>query len=60
MHPDKEGGSEAAFTKVSQAHGVLVNPEMRVDFDYGKDLNKFRGPEDNDTYRPGSFIITLI
>jgi len=42
MHPDKPGGSEAAFRRVAGANDILGQTETRHAYDIGKDLNKKR------------------
>ena len=40
VHPDKKGGSAAAFQLVATAYETLSNPEKRQLYDDGVDVNK--------------------
>jgi len=44
-HPDvnKEEGAEAKFKKINEAHRVLSDPNKRVAYDRGGNVNTFRG-----------------
>ena len=46
-HPDKAGGSNAAFSQVAEAHQTLSDENKRRDYDYGKDLDP---SEDSNRY----------
>eukprot|EP00945_MAST-04E_sp_MAST-4E-sp1_P007759 g7759.t1 len=47
-HPDKNGGSNAAFQQVAEAHQTLSDEERRKQYDSGKELDP---PEDSNHYR---------
>lgn len=38
VHPDKNGGSTAAFQRVADAYKTLQNPEKRAAYDMGEDI----------------------
>merc|ERR1711934_887476 len=42
MHPDKEGGSEEAFQRISEAQQVLADADKRKGFDLGDDFKRER------------------
>ena len=53
-HPDRKGGSTAAFQRISVAYKILTDPEQRRDYDEGNDVKSRRGGKgsgsDSDEY----------
>ena len=46
-HPDRKGGSTAAFQRISVAYKILTDPEQRRDYDEGNDVKSRRGGKDS-------------
>ena len=47
-HPDRKGGSTAAFQRIAQAFQTLSDPHKRAVYDQGGDLKSKRGGRDSD------------
>ena len=45
LHPDKPGGSAAAFARLAAAHRCLVDADCRAAFDLGGDLERPNGEQ---------------
>jgi len=48
-HPDRKGGSTAAFQRISVAYKILCDSTTRRDYDEGNDLKSRRGGGDSDS-----------
>ena len=48
-HPDRKGGSTAAFQRISVAYKILCDGTTRRDYDEGNDLKSRRGGKDSDS-----------
>jgi DnaJ-domain-containing protein 1 len=48
-HPDRKGGSTAAFQRISVAYKILCDAATRRDYDEGNDLKSRRGGGDSDS-----------
>ena len=47
-HPDRKGGSTAAFQRINQAFQTLSDPEKRAAYDQGNDVKQQRSGDDSD------------
>lgn len=47
-HPDRKGGSTAAFQRVQEAYEILSNPLKKQAYDDGRDIKSKRGDDDSD------------
>ena len=48
-HPDRKGGSTAAFQRISVAYKILSDASTRRDYDHGADIKSRRGKNDSDS-----------
>jgi curved DNA-binding protein CbpA len=48
-HPDRKGGSTAAFQRISVAYKILCDVSTRRDYDEGNDIKSRRGGKDSDS-----------
>jgi hypothetical protein len=48
-HPDRKGGSTAAFQRISVAYKILSDVSTRRDYDEGNDVKSRRGGKDSDS-----------
>ena len=48
FHPDRKGGSTAAFQRIAQAFQTLSDPDKRTMYDQGVDIKSRRGGGDSD------------